>query len=126
MKTRMGFVSNSSTSSFLIYGVNVDKDDVLASLDPKYFTNREASRDEDDTYDEDSDRVDMLLSEVTKGTGFEFHSVYDCDSVFVGRSWGTVGLDETGRQFRESVEEKIKSIFGKDMSCSTFDEVIEG
>ena len=37
----------------------------------------------------------------------------------VGRSWDTIGDDETGKQFKEKVEQGIKEVFGDKIKCST-------
>lgn len=79
MKIRLGFVSNSSTTSFLIYGA--------------YLTTKEL--------DELTDSLPTLL---------EKNYSYDEDG-YLGRSWDTVKDDETGKQFKESVEKEVKKLF---------------
>ena len=41
---------------------------------------------------------------------------------YVGREWSSVGGEETGNQFKQSVESAIKELFGSDHECSTYEE----
>lgn len=93
MKVRSGFVSNSSTSSFLIYGAFI----------------------EGKTYDE----VDEILEGVE---GLEWHSPDYSDGVYVGRSWDSIGDDETGKQFKDGITKVLKEKFGPEIETSSFEE----
>jgi hypothetical protein len=116
MKIRTGFVSNSSSSSFLIYGIYGDSEELL----------KDSPRIEDEDEDEDGNNWDGLydkLDALLNDTGLECHFVtYDDGSVYVGASWDTVGDNETGLQFKSRVEAKIKELFGDKLKCSTFEE----
>lgn len=83
MKLRNGFVSNSSTSSFLIYGVEVE-------------AGWEAS---EALYGEILDKYD-LSSWCING-----------ENLFIGESWCNVRDDETGRQFKDRVQKAINDLF---------------
>ena len=93
MKIRQGFVSNSSSSSFLIYGAIIEGKD----------------------YDE----MEEIMKDVE---GFEWADPCDEGSQYVGKSWGDIGDNETGRQFKDSVEKVLKEKFGKDIKCNTLSE----
>jgi hypothetical protein len=88
MKIRQGFVSNSSTTSFCIYGMKYDGPE---------------SNDED----EDESLYDKL-----KGTGLEHHRNPNGGSPYVGMSPWNMEDDETMAQFRKRVEKLITKKLG--------------
>jgi broad specificity phosphatase PhoE len=92
MKIRHGFVSNSSTSSFLIYGTTLTGDE----------------------YDE----VDW---KAVREAGLETHHPEYGDLV-IGASWDTVKDDETGKQFKERVESAITKLIKREADCSTHED----
>lgn len=111
MKNRSGFVSNSSTSSFLIYGASIDSSDASNWL-----------REHKNLSDDDIDAMDSWeireILEAEAGLNFFGNSDY---GMYVGASWDEVGDDETGKQFKARVEAKIKEVF-PDASLSTYEE----
>ena len=106
MKIRNGFVSNSSSSSFLIYGV----------CDPGYPGQSAQSVDNDDSVDSD----DILEKLKAIDPRFDYHNVYDTE--FYGVSWADMKEDETKRQFMESVQAVLNTVFERDVECCTHEE----
>ena len=52
-------------------------------------------------------------------------SVYSGDGdVWIGKEWSSIGDDETGRQFKESVKSELEKFLGPDVECETHDEEI--
>jgi hypothetical protein len=100
MKRRNGFVSNSSSSSFLIYGINVDGEALIDAVNRLIAAGeiKGRKRPVEDTYD-----AGEFLDDLTVETPW--------DEVYIGLSWSTVGDDETGRQFKERAAGLIHKLF---------------
>jgi len=93
MKVRRGFVSNSSTTSFCVYGTPV--------------TDGEA-----DIFYSHPDRKSFGLSKKYMQDGL----------MILGRSWDQIKDDQAGKQFKEEIEEALQTIFGRPMDCDTWED----
>ena len=94
MKERNGWVSNSSSSSFLIYGVYLS-DETLK----KYIGD-----------DQDDDHLEDLCKK-TGDKRIVYYSPYDTGRAYIGASPDKIRDDETGGQFKASVEKAIRELF---------------
>ena len=83
MKIRSGFVSNSSSSSFCIYGA--------------FFENSKYPSDE------------MEKKAAEAGLTIEYGPPYT-EGVYIGRGYDTLGDNETGAQFKQSVVDKLAAV----------------
>jgi hypothetical protein len=114
MKIRTGFVSNSSTSSFLIYGIYQDSDDIFEKLKATGFI------------PEDNDSFDKWFwaegEKKLKEKNLIMEFPHEGDYVALGRSWDTIKDDETGGQFKETTAQAIKEITGKDLILDTHED----
>jgi len=110
MKIRNGFVSNSSSSSFLIFGKCfegvsdfIKNGVVLEKLDDDF--------DEDELYE--TGLYETMEQIIGWEDGIEFHiNEYDEDTIWVGNSWKNVGDNETGLEFKQKVVDKINEKLG--------------
>ena len=108
MKIRNGFVSNSSSSSFCIYGAEIE------------VTVAEEDDGDDDAYETASEE----MAEKAEKMGLSVHNDYENNSMYIGREWSSVGDNETGSQFKKDVEKKLEKLTGKKQDCDTIDETI--
>ena len=103
MKTRQGFVSNSSTTSFCIYGVHATARELGATL-----------KDSDGNVIEDIDRNALyeILEKELKGMDIHYGPDYDDgDELYIGKEWSSIKDDETGRDFKLGIRDKILKKF---------------
>jgi hypothetical protein len=101
MKIRTDFVSNSSSSSFVLWGVDFDVNELAQKLKDAGLLK------EDENADEYSD---MPLYEFFENAGFDYgESVIGDDAVVLGMRPDEMKDDETLAQFKQRVVEKLKA-----------------
>lgn len=106
MKIRQGFVSNSSTTSFCIYG---------ALIAPPRDEAREETEEYYDAHEDMYEKCEKL--------GLECHSTPWDSDCYIGLEWYNLRDDETGAQFKARVEALLFTNFGiKPEACSTHEE----
>lgn len=111
MKIRTGFVSNSSSSSFCIYGSEVQQDDLI-----KVAKNLGIAIDDEEQIDEYE-----IGEEIASKTNLEYHSIMG-DYHYFGRSWDTIGDNETGGQLKKSVVEEFDRLGLSNIKLQTIEE----
>lgn len=113
MKVRTGFVSNSSTTSFCIFGIEASEDELLQELIEK-------------NEEEDTDYSEVIEKMATKAK-LDHYDDYNANVHYIGLEWRKIGDKETGAEFKAKVKEKIKKAFPKYKGkCSTWEQTIEG
>jgi len=129
MKTRMGFVSNSSSSSFVVFGTSLDITDAVQSRRKKL--GREPLPDgENENENEDEAMYEDVYEEfgsVADEVGLMYDATFDEEDVWVGLRPQDIKDDETGAQFKARAVKTINDAFGLDLKVSDFewiDEVI--
>ena len=113
MKTRQGFVSNSSSSSFLIYGIALRESDLKKIT----TTNEELKKAIESVYD-----LYEIGEIACEGSLLDYHSPEHSNTAYIGKSWDMINDDETGAQFKERVQKEIDAIFGEGFKCSTYED----
>ena len=84
MKTRQGFVSNSSSTSFCIYGIIINNANV-------------------EELDED------LMRKIKREDDLYYFTNYESNTIWVGRHLRSIKDSQTLRQFKDDVEHDIKN-----------------
>lgn len=112
MKIRNGFVSNSSSSSFHIYGVEMDRDEFQKMILERKLTTEEKI---------DEYGLDEVLYDIVPG--LEGICIYEWDAVYFGRFYGYIKDDETGKEFRENTTKALKEFLGEDVEIKEYQEV---
>ena len=114
MKIRIGFVSNSSTTSFCIYGLCLDD---YTQLQKACDLNNIKCNVEDDDFESYE-----VCEEIATKNGLEFISGPQGEGMFFGKRLSDMKDEETFGQFKKAIEEKLSRIFGEKMDCSVMEE----
>ena len=103
MKLRLGFVSNSSTTSFCIYGIVLSRDELLEKLVDKNL--RDLCEKEEDC---DLDKICSLShSDLTHHTGPEGEE-------YIGKDMSSIKDEETFGEFKNKIKDSLKLLLNKD------------
>jgi hypothetical protein len=111
MKIRQGFVSNSSSSSFCVFGKSLELDEfnkICKKLKLKEYNT------EDDFED-----LEGHFPEFEKQTGLKCRYEWESEMFYIGRDYSTLKGKETGEEFRKSVTKILGT------GCAHFDDIID-
>jgi hypothetical protein len=134
MKIRQGFISNSSTSSFCIYGVSLEHKDLFdlavrlgfeikkkksKTKEKEHFSKfirndngKLEDLEEDESFEyENYERYDLMnyinKQEIITVKCFD---AYSGDYYYIGREFKSIGDKETGARFKKSVEDELDEL----------------
>lgn len=110
MKIRTGFVSNSSSSSFCIYGASFDTDELVTIL-----------KNIADVDTEGLEPYEIINKIEVNLTNLRCYTCPSDDGACIGRSWTDVNDDETGLQFKTSIQEELNKLI-PNTKCNTIEE----
>jgi hypothetical protein len=117
MIRKHGFVSNSSTTSFLIYGIALEPEEAKAMMKrdhPKIKASIEKWGD-----DEPFETLESVFGYVNSYNSDP--NRYDTCKYY-GLSWGQIRDDETGAQFKERVRAMLAEALDGDLALGTIEE----
>lgn len=87
MKIRHGFVSNSSTTSFSIYGIYLSEEDLKKR------------------------KLTEHIYIMPTGSEIDIYIPPYSEDAYIGKSWSKIKDEETGKQFKENTKEIIRKYF---------------
>jgi hypothetical protein len=97
MKIRNGFVSNSSSSSFVVYGYHLSEDDAAEKL------GIEESEDGEEFWD----TIDAFFDK-PEYEDYQYYVGEDDNSLYFGRNLSSIRDEETFKEFKKGVKEQFK------------------
>jgi hypothetical protein len=116
MKIRQGFISNSSSSSFILRGSIFTRDEIIDALNIRDKVEEMKEKDEiEKWYDSEYDIVEYIQKILPKElkiepTGNLFEDSLSFDNIYLGKSVGR--LEDGGTiEIKDPTEEKDKEIF---------------
>lgn len=116
MKIRSGFVSNSSSSSFCVYGISVDSEKGEAGF-AKLFEGAEKVPEADGMWE----KAEAMADEM----GVDFEIDGECGIFYFGNCYSTADDSKTFGEFRKETQAAIDKAFTGE-SCSHIEEEIYG
>jgi hypothetical protein len=121
MKFRFGHVSNSSSTSFLLYGLDFDmsrEEHEQAILDAARVIGLDLTRYEDNPGkpEDGYDFYDLMMS-IARKLDVVCEYGWEMEHLYLGIYPTKIKDDETGAEFKERVKGLLSIAFGDDLAC---------
>lgn len=116
MKIRTGFVSNSSSSSFCIYGIVAEQSEVVDMLVANGKI--QESEYEESLYD--------IIEGVLKDTNLDYFDCGDSDYIGIGVSFTSMPDDAVCGEWKKNIEIEMKQLLGDNIKCQNCEEAFYG
>lgn len=110
MKVRLGFVSNSSTTSFCIWGFCDDASNVKDML-----LKMKANIQDDDDFIDD-------IHTITESAGMDCYTHPYSDTAYIGFEMSSIPDNMTAGDWKKEKTAEIQKVFGKDIKCSVVED----
>ena len=120
MKIRFDFVTNSSSTSFSCYGIDIEETDFIKVYN-KFHP--ESNVQPDNTY-EYADELDQAIETFSNELGLECWWDSGLETIYFGEQWSDIKDNETGKEFKERIQGKVSLRF-PDQKCYSITETIE-
>lgn len=125
MKKRMGFVSNSSSSSFCILGKYFDDTELIELWNEKYPSNQFVEDEDGEWFDSEGneiwDKLDILESK-----DLAYDRIWDDCPYAIGRRAESLARDKTIDQLAQEVADDLHTLFGANVAKEDIDFLIDG
>jgi len=111
MKVKCDFVTNSSSCSFVAWGIQTDESSLKRRLKKEfdeYKTEHGLTETEDDEYDECEEVLTEFLHEHFNKYDLTVQRRFDYDDILIGKLVSKMKDDETLREFKTKVLDSLK------------------